>query len=283
MYSRAELAAGFRSLGVMPGDVVMLHASVRAVGPIAGGPDEIHLALEDALGPAGTILMYAGCPRYVDEIGRGNLGAEVEREVQEKLPAFDPATARAARDNGALVELFRTWPGTRFNRHPTRFVARGAAAESLLADGPWDFAFGHGSVFERLLALDGRILLLGSDHDNVTFLHYAEHVVDVPDKRIARFLVPVMEGDVRVWRPMLEVDSAERAHENWPDRFFARLVDGFLAATGNRGRNVGDAPSVLFPARGLLDHALPIMRAVAMNAETASALPLRSAEPGRRA
>ena len=27
----------------------MLHASIRAVGPIAGGPDQIHLALKDAM------------------------------------------------------------------------------------------------------------------------------------------------------------------------------------------------------------------------------------------
>jgi aminoglycoside 3-N-acetyltransferase len=39
----------------------------------------------------------------------------------------------------------------------------------------------------------GRILLLGSDHDHVTFLHHAEHTVDVPDKRIVRFQVPVLE------------------------------------------------------------------------------------------
>ena len=272
MHARSEVAAAFRTLGVTPGDVVMLHASIRAVGPVAGGPDEIHLALTDALGPTGTLVMYAGCPEYVDELGRGHLSAEVEGELLEKLPPFDPATARASRDNGALVELFRSWPGTRFNRHPTRFVARGSAAAELLADGPWDFAYGHGSVLERFLERDGKILLLGSDHDNVTFLHHAEHVVDIADRIVARFRVPVLEGGVRVWREMEEFDTAERAHAHWPDRFFARLVDGYLAASGNRGGRVGDAPSVLLPARGLLEHALPIMRAIAADPRAADTL-----------
>jgi len=35
MYSRAQLAAAFRSLGVAAGGVVMAHASVRAVGEAA--------------------------------------------------------------------------------------------------------------------------------------------------------------------------------------------------------------------------------------------------------
>jgi aminoglycoside 3-N-acetyltransferase len=277
MHTRARLANDFRNLGVSPGDAVMLHASIRAVGAVAGGPDEIHLALSDALGPSGTILMYAGCPQYVDEIGRGHLSADLERELLETLPAFDPATARASRDHGALAELLRTYPGTLFTRHPTRFIARGGGAAALLADGPWDYAFGHGSVLERLLAHDGSILLLGSDHDNVTFLHYAEHVVDIPDKLVARFLVPVLESGARVWRPMEEFDTADRAHANWPDAFFARLVSGYLAASTNRGAKVGNASSVLMPARGLLEYALPIMRAVAADAKAADALLPRDA------
>ena len=169
MHDREALARDFRALGVRAGDVVMLHASVRAVGELAGGPDIIHLALSDALGPAGTLFMYASCPRYVDEVGRGDLTAEQEAEVLEKLPAFDPETARADRSNGALVEMLRTWPGTRVNAHPARFAVRGAHADRLLAGQPWDYAFGRGSLLERFVALDGRILLLGSDHDNVTF------------------------------------------------------------------------------------------------------------------
>ena len=79
MYSRAELADGFRRLGVTPGDTVMLHASIRSVGRIAGGPDQIHLALKDALTADGTLLMYASSPDHYDEVGRGTLRADEER------------------------------------------------------------------------------------------------------------------------------------------------------------------------------------------------------------
>lgn len=272
MFSREQLADGFRALGVSPGDTVMLHASVRAVGDLAEGPDQIHLALKDALTPDGTLIMYAGCPRYYDEVGRGNLTIEEEREVLDKLPPFDPETARSARDHGVLVEFLRTFPGSRVNRHVTRFVVWGARAEYLISQQPWDYALGRGSALDRFVEVDGRILMLGADHDTVTFLHFAEHIVDIPDKRIARYQVPVVEDGRRVWRAQEEVDSSEGAHANWPDRFFAKIVDAYLAREGNAGARVGKAPSHLFAARGLLDFALPLMRAVAADVHAADAL-----------
>jgi aminoglycoside 3-N-acetyltransferase len=261
MLTRRDLASDLESLGLAAGDVVMVHSSLRAIGEIAGGPDQVHLAIKDVITDRGTMFMYASCPAYVDEVGRGNLTAEEEAEVLEKLPAFDPYTARSARDNGALVELFRTYPGTRVNEHVARFAVWGKHADHLLSPQPWDFAFGRGSLLERFVELDGGILLLGSDHDNVTFLHYAEHIADIPDKRITRFKVPVLENGVRVWRETAEVDTTAGAHASWPDRFFAILVDGYLAKTGNLGGRVGMAESYLFSARGLLGHALGEMAA----------------------
>jgi len=273
VHSRSRLAEQMRSLGVNAGDVVMLHASVRAVGEVAGGPDEIHLALKDALTEDGTLIMYAASPRYVDEVGRGNLPPAQEAEVLEKLPPFDAQTARSARDHGILVEFLRTYPGSIVNDHPARFVAWGKHAGHVCSSGPWDYAFGHGSALDRFLALDGKILLLGSDHDTVTFLHYVEHVTDFPGKRVARFKVPVVEDGRRVWRDMEEFDtSGAGVHANWPARFFAKLVDGYLAAAGNRGGRVGDAASYLFSARALSQFARPLMERVAADRHAADNL-----------
>jgi len=79
-------------------------------------------------------MMYASCPRYYDDVGRGTLTAEQEREILEKLPSFDPFTARSARDNGALVEFLRTYPGTVVNNHVARFVVWGKHARYLVSD-----------------------------------------------------------------------------------------------------------------------------------------------------
>ena len=264
MYSRQELADGFRALGVAAGDTVMMHASVRAVGQIAGGPDQIHLALKDALTSEGTLMMYASCPEHYDEIGRGNLNSDQEGELLEKLPAFDPRTARSQRENGALVELFRTYPGSAVNDHVARFVVWGKQAGHLISEQPWHYAFGHGSALDRFVQLDGRILLLGCDHDTVTLLHYVEHVADFPGKRVSRFKVPVIEDGVQVWKEMEEFDSADAgAHPHWPPRFFARVVDTYLDQTRSHGGRVGSAECFLIDARDLVEFAARVMKAVA--------------------
>lgn len=192
MYSREQLADDFRKLGIRAADTVMLHASVRAVGEVAGGPDQIHLALKDALTAEGTLMMYASCARYYDEVGRGNLTDKQEREILEKLPAFDPLAARSDRDNGILVEFLRTYPGSLVNLHVARFVIWGKQAAHLMSSQPWNYALGMDSPLDRFVELNGKIVLLGSDHDAVTFLHYVEHVARRDDKtstvviRIAR-------------------------------------------------------------------------------------------------
>jgi aminoglycoside 3-N-acetyltransferase len=273
MYSVQELANDLRKLGIRAGDTIMLHASVREVGEVAGGPDAIHLALKSALTPDGTLMMYASCPRYYDEVGRGNLTPVQEREIREKLPVFDPLTARSDRDNGALVEFFRTYPDSRVNPHVARFVFWGKQTEHLMSSQPWNYAFGSDSPLERFLMLDGKIVLLGSDHDAVTFLHYIEHVAEIPDKRVARYEVPVMEKGSRVWRAMEEFDtSGDGAHANWPDRFFAKIVDSLLTKTSSKGARVGSAMTYMLSARELLEFALPLMKAVAADPLAANSM-----------
>jgi aminoglycoside 3-N-acetyltransferase len=277
MHSVEELENDFRALGIRPGDTIMLHASVRAVGEVAGGPDGIHLAVKSALTSEGTLMMYASCPRYYDEVGRGNLTPEQEQDICEKLPAFNPATARSARDNGILVEFLRTYPGSRVNYHVARFVFWGKQTDYLTSRQPWNFAFGVDSPLERFLMLNGKIVLLGSDHDAVTFLHYVEHVGDIPGKRVAQYQVPVMENGRRVWRPMEEFDtSGDGLHSHWPDRFFAKIVDGLLDKTSNKGSRVGNTTAYLLDAHELLDFALPLMKTVAADRSVGESLKERS-------
>jgi len=264
-FARSHLTQSLWRLGLQPGMLVMTHASVRRIGRVHGGPDEIHLAIEDAVVPGGTVMMVVGADAGYDDVGRGVLTPEQEAEILEHQPAFDPRAARASRDLGILAEFFRSYPGTICSESaPGRIAARGARAKWLTSKQPWNYFFGAGSPLEKLCESGGKVLLLGSDHDQVTLLHYPEHVAEFPGKRIARYQVPVMREGKRVWTTCEEFDTSDRGvHPNWPERFFAQIVDGFIerydgtehCTTGK----VGDADSVLLDAAALVAHAIPIM------------------------
>ena len=56
-WSVDHLTADLRRLGVAGGDLLMVHASLRAVGPVDGGADAVVDSLEAAVGSDGTLFM----------------------------------------------------------------------------------------------------------------------------------------------------------------------------------------------------------------------------------
>ena len=57
--SQAEIVAGLRRLGVAPGDALEVHSSLRSLGRVAGGAASVIRALQEAVGPTGTLIMPA--------------------------------------------------------------------------------------------------------------------------------------------------------------------------------------------------------------------------------
>ena len=100
-------------------------------------------------------------------------------------------------------------------------------------------------------------------------LHLEVTLVD--DKRVARYEVPVLEKGCRAWPAMEEFDtSGDRAHANWPDRFFAKIVARLLPQSSNNGARVGSAMAYMVRARGWLEFALPLMKAFAADSSAAA-------------
>jgi aminoglycoside 3-N-acetyltransferase len=264
-WTRPQLTASLRQLGLKPGAIVMVHASVRSVGKVYGGPDEVHLAVADAVGPGGTVMMYVGCEDGFDDVGRGVFSPDEEAEILRHQPPFDPQAARASRQFGILAEFFRSYPGTICSASVcARMAARGERAQWLMADQPWNYGFGRASPLEKLCQGGGKVLLLGSDRDEVTLLHHAEHVAEFAGKRVARYQVPVVRDGRRTWIACEEFDTSGRGvHPGWPGRFFAAIVDDFIAC--HRGTEfctcgtVGSAPSVAMDAARLVAHAVAMM------------------------
>jgi aminoglycoside 3-N-acetyltransferase len=187
---RSQLAAQLRKLGVAPGDTVMLHAALGQLGWILGGPDVALRALLDVLGPEGTVMMYTAWESTPYHLGRE--GPEVQALAEDEWPAFDPATSPADRRHSILAEYLRTWPGARRSPHPEGgMTAVGGRAEWLTAEHPLEFGYGPGTPLARLVEVGGKVLMMGAPLETITLLHHAEHLADLPDKRVVEYRIPV--------------------------------------------------------------------------------------------
>ena len=241
------LVADLRRLGVAPGDLVMPHASLRAIGPVDGGPAAVVAALDAAVGEQGTLLMTIGAR---DDWAWVNERPEAERPgLLAGSEPFDAATAPADPDNGMLAEVFRTTPGTLVSDHPEgRFAARGRDAAALVDDVPWDDYYGPGSPLARLVERRGKVLRLGADVDTVTAIHHAEYLAEVPDKiRVRRHRrVATPSGPAVVVVECLDDDEGIVRYPG-PD-YFGVILQAYLATGAAREGRVGGARSELLDA-----------------------------------
>jgi aminoglycoside N3'-acetyltransferase len=156
----SEIAAQVRGLGVLAGDVLLVHTSFRAVRPVEGGPGGLLAALREALGPEGTLVM----PSWTGD---------------DALP-FDPSSTPASPDLGIVADTFWRQHGVVRSRHEFAFAAAGPAAERITSDPLPLPPHIPASPVGRVHDFDGKVLLLGVGHDANTTLHLAELIAGVP-------------------------------------------------------------------------------------------------------
>src|SRR5689334_16415836 len=108
MASRATITAELRSLGVRGGDVLMVHASLKRIGPVVGGAHAIVGALCDAVAPSGTLMGYASWDR--SPYGETLNGAQLDEATRRNWPPFRPDTARVYTGFGLLNQFLVDTP-----------------------------------------------------------------------------------------------------------------------------------------------------------------------------
>lgn len=248
--TRAHLAADLRRLGLQPGDSVLAHGALSRVGRLLNGPDAVVGALLDVLTPGGTVLAYTDWDARYAELLDG--AGRVPQPWRDQIPPFDARTSRAARDNGALPEFLRTWPGARRSGSPgASMAALGARADWFTADHPVDYGYGPGSPLAKLVEASGKVAMIGAPWDTMTLLHHAEHLADLPGKRVIRYEVPFAVPGGVVWRMVEEFDTSRPVLDGLADDYFAAVVEDFVSAGGGRLGRVGSARTLVVDAAAM--------------------------------
>ena len=173
--SKAEIVAGLRAMGIVPGDTVMLHSSLKSLGYVEGGPTAVLEAIHEAISPGGTLVV----PTYYLP------GGTIYATCQMQGYVFDPREHGS--NLGALPAAFLKMPGIRRSIHPTHSVsALGPLAEDIVGQHHLAASVcGRLSPWERCVHHKAKILGLGISMGPVTFYHLLEDLMD------ERFPLPV--------------------------------------------------------------------------------------------
>jgi aminoglycoside 3-N-acetyltransferase len=151
----------------------------------------------------------------------------------------------------------RNWPGALRSDHPDAgVVAIGPLAAWLTGHHPFQYGYGPGTPFEKIVVRQGKVLMLGAPLDTITLLHYAEHMAEIPGKRIVTYrrLMPGPQGPQ--WLDFEEFDTATPVHDALPEDCFARIAADYLAqGRGSRGP-AGEAEAYLFDGGDLVRYGI---------------------------
>ena len=160
-------------LGIAAGDLVLVHSSLRSLGPLENGPETVIRGFEEVLGSEGTLVMPTLCQKDFSR-------------------SYETWHLDKPSDVGYLTEYFRKLPGVYRSDQATHSVAaRGRHAYALTfehtAYGPHlcpfgETAFMDSSPWLKMLRMGTKIVFIGVSTRFNTMKHtvearYTEHIL----------------------------------------------------------------------------------------------------------
>lgn len=179
--AKKDLKNDLASLGLQSGDGVWVHASMRSIGPVIGGPRVLIEALLETVGENGLVGMpgFSADAYFPDIVDRATCSHEEIERIEQAVPGFD-LKKTPSKGVGAMAELFRNWPGTLRSHHPTTSVClNGIDAGSYVEPHSLAWACGPDTPFGTLMRRPQmKILLIGVGWNRCTPLHTGESLAE---------------------------------------------------------------------------------------------------------
>lgn len=171
-----DITQTLRSLGIVPGDTLLIHSRVSAFGKFLlfdrdAFFKEIEQAFLDAVGEEGTIVMptfsYSFCNKEIFDMAK------------------TPSTV------GVLTEHFRKQSGVSRTKHPIFSVAISGRHRNEFLNIEKD-SFDAQSIFGHLHRVNAKQVFFGASFESATFVHYIEQAHGVPYR-----YMKTLEGIIR--------------------------------------------------------------------------------------
>lgn len=229
MYTRSDLIRHIAEIGILSNDTLLVHSSMKAIGPVEGGAETVLDAfieyLEDGL------LIFP---------------THSWSKINAENNLFDPATEPSC--VGLLTNLFMKRPGVFRSWHPTHSVAAlGKDAVSYLAgEERWDVPCSRQGCWGRLIDQRAKILFLGCSLKSNTILHGVEEWNQIPNRLMEEAeMLKILTPDGRI------IDRPMRGHRSPVgdvSQNYAKMEAPLLYTGIARKGKIGDATGILCDA-----------------------------------
>lgn len=220
-----SLVKDLRKLGIEPGICLLVHSSLSSLGWVCGGAVAVIQALEEVLGPQGTLVMPSHSGDLSDPEAWENPPVPQSwwQPIRDTMPCFEADTT-PSRGMGAIAECFRSRRGVVRSNHPHySFCARGPHSAYICDNHGLKGGLGEESPLARLYELDARVLLLGVDHGSNTSLHLSEYRAQYEGKENFVQGAPVCIKGKRKWIRFEDLDI--------DDEDFPSIGEAFIEET----------------------------------------------------
>ncbi|MGG1880009.1 AAC(3) family N-acetyltransferase [Paenibacillus cisolokensis] len=254
-----DMVRDLKVLGVTEGMTLLVHSSLKSIGGwIPGGPEAAILALEEAIGREGTLVMPTQSSNLTDPATwRNPPAAEAWWQlIRDEMPPYDPDLT-VTTGMGVIAETFRKQAGVVRSSHPQlSFAARGPLAKQLMCPHELDFGLGDPSPLARLYETGAYVLHLGTGHATNTSFHLAEYRADWEGKKVITSCAPIRRAGERTeWVTFEDINFYSDDFEQLGMAFEAAYPDAW-----SRGQ-IGNAPSLLAVQPTMVDYAVNWLKA----------------------
>ena len=197
MLTREDIHQFLRHIGVRADSTVLVHTSMRSLGPVEGGCD-------------GLIDSFTS---YLTD-GLFLVPTHTWANVNRSNPLYDVKTTAPCIGALPTVAAFRK-DGIR-SLHPTHSVAAFGkkAKEFVVGEEDSQTPCPKGGVWARLCAENTVILLLGVGLNRNTYIHAVDEILDLPDRLGEPYTVTVVDYDGK------RMAHSFRPHHNAGSEYF---------------------------------------------------------------
>ena len=231
------------------GEIVIVHSTLSKLGWVCGGGVALVEALQEVITEQGTLIMPAHSGDYSEPKYWGNppVPEQWYQTIREEMPAYRPEVT-PTRGLGVTPEIFRNFPDVLRSDHPClSFAAWGRDAAAVTADHKLDYALGENSPLAKIYEKEGKILLIGVEHDSNTSLHLAEYIADY-DLKIKIFGSSILKNGENVWTKYQDIE--------FNDHLFPAIGKKYESEHEYSTAQVGQAEAKLYDQKEMVDFAV---------------------------